>query len=58
MFSRYSHSPLTGSMNRREMLARAGLGFGSLALSMLLAEEGRLFADEHDGPQLEQPVDG
>ena len=39
-------SPL---FTRREMLQRAGLGVGSLALSLLLAEEGRLRADDADG---------
>ena len=42
MFSRYTHSPLAAPMNRREMLARAGLGFGSLALTMLLLAPARV----------------
>src|SRR5262249_31526787 len=33
-------------MGRRDLLRRAGLGFGGLALTTLLAEEGRLAADE------------
>ena len=38
-------------LNRRELLARAGAGFGSLALAMMLAEDGRLVAGE-TGPVL------
>jgi hypothetical protein len=38
--------------SRRAMLERAGLGMGSLALAMLLADDGRLAADEVAGPQL------
>src|SRR5262245_4440060 len=34
-----------GSLNRREMLARVGQGFGTLALAGLLADE-RLLADD------------
>jgi hypothetical protein len=34
------------ALNRREMLQRSALGFGTLALTSLLAEEGRLFADD------------
>ncbi len=33
-------------VNRREMLRQAGVGFGSLALTMLLQDEGLLSADE------------
>ena len=33
-------------MNRREMLQRAGMGFGTLALTWLLGEEGMLFGGE------------
>jgi hypothetical protein len=33
-------------MNRREMLQRAGMGFGTFALTWLLGEEGMLFASE------------
>ena len=33
-------------MDRREMLQRAGMGFGTLALTWLLGEEGMLFGDE------------
>jgi len=42
------HYPTTecDPINRRQMLERAGLGLGSLALSMLLADEGRLHAAE------------
>jgi hypothetical protein len=37
-------------LSRRDMLRRSCLGFGSLALTALLAEEGRLFAQTDDGP--------
>src|SRR6059058_3293602 len=37
----YSHSP-----DRRSFLRNAGCGFGSVALAALLAEEGKLFADD------------
>src|SRR5438034_1262391 len=33
-------------LSRRDLLRRAGLGFGGLALTSLLAEEGRLRADD------------
>src|SRR2546426_2127662 len=33
-------------MSRREMLERSGLGFGTLALTWLLSEQGMLFAGE------------
>ena len=33
-------------IDRRAMLARTGLGFGTLALAGLLADEGRLYGDE------------
>jgi len=38
-----NYGPLV--MNRREMLQRAGMGFGTVALTWLLGEEGRLLAD-------------
>jgi hypothetical protein len=38
-------------LTRRELLGRAGLGFGGLALATLLADEGRLVAD--DGGRLD-----
>jgi hypothetical protein len=48
-----SHIPSSGcgnygspSMTRREMLRRSAAGFGALALTSLLGEEGRLFASE------------
>ncbi len=40
---------------RREMLCRAATGFGGLALSALLAEEGRLAASERDDPLAPRP---
>src|SRR5262245_23378755 len=42
------HAP--PSLTRREALQRAGLGLGSLALTCLLLEDGRLVAD--GGPSL------
>src|SRR5262245_48777654 len=33
-------------LSRRDLLARCGLGFGTLALAGLLADEGQLHADE------------
>ncbi|MGE3807409.1 MAG: DUF1501 domain-containing protein [Gemmataceae bacterium] len=36
-------------LSRRAMLQRGGLGIGSLALTTLLADEGRLLADAPDG---------
>src|SRR4051812_31369552 len=38
--------------SRRELLRRAGLGFGSLALAGLMLDDGRLAASEPDGPAL------
>src|SRR6516165_146380 len=43
-----NHGPTV--LSRRDMLRRSCLGFGSLALTALLAEEGRLFAQTDDGP--------
>ncbi len=43
-------------MTRREMLQRAGGGFGTLALAGLLLDEGRLFAAESDAPLKLQPT--
>jgi hypothetical protein len=40
---------------RREMLQRAGMGFGTLALAGLLQEEGRLCADESTVPLRPDP---
>jgi len=37
------------SLSRRQMLQRSCLGFGSLALTALLADEGRLSADDSTG---------
>ncbi len=37
--------PHTGPHDRRTFLRRAGAGFGSIALTALLADEGKLFAD-------------
>src|SRR4051812_43972330 len=35
-----------GALSRRDLLARCGLGFGTLALAGLLADEGQLHAEE------------
>ncbi|GIW82290.1 MAG: hypothetical protein KatS3mg105_4097 [Gemmatales bacterium] len=45
-------------LTRREMLQRAGLGFGSLALMGILADEGRLFAETEDGKLDPARLDG
>jgi hypothetical protein len=39
-------------LGRRELLRRAGLGFGSLALASLMHDDGLLAAAEPDGPAL------
>jgi hypothetical protein len=39
-------------LSRRELLRRAGLGFGSLALAYLLLEDGQLSGDEPDAAPL------
>src|SRR5262245_18605411 len=38
------------ALNRREMLWRSGMGFGTLALACLLRQEGLLSAGEAKGP--------
>jgi hypothetical protein len=46
-------------LSRRDMLQRSCLGFGTLALTALLAEEGRLFADDAaEGTLVGQKLDG
>ena len=37
---------LPPALSRRQMLQRAGIGFGSLALNLLLADEQRVLADQ------------
>ena len=49
----YDHH-FTASNNRRQFLAKAGLGFGSLALTDLLQQEGVVRADESDNPLAER----
>src|SRR3954466_3200755 len=39
-------------LGRRDLLRRAGLGFGSLALAGLMLDDGLLAASEPDGPAL------
>src|SRR5438046_816652 len=46
-------------LSRRDMLRRSCLGFGSLALTALLAEDGRLYADDgSEGTLIGRKLDG
>ncbi|MBA63333.1 MAG: hypothetical protein CMJ76_13330 [Planctomycetaceae bacterium] len=49
-----SNHPLTKNHHRRQFLAKAGLGFGSLALTDLLHQQGIIRAAESDNPLAER----